>query len=85
MCIDAQKNVQRILRCINFFPKSTFALSYHITLGSAPARSYMSALTPDTEYRVVIYNLFNVNLNQCVEKIVFTDDMNGNIVRCDSF
>ena len=45
----------------------------------------MFVLTPDTEYHVVISDLFDFNLNQCVEKIDFVDDMNRDIVGCDSF
>jgi len=45
----------------------------------------MSALTSDTEYRVVLFDFFNINPNHCVEKIIFTYDMNRDVVGCDSF
>ena len=45
----------------------------------------MFALTPGAEYRIVLSYLFDFNLKQCVEKIVFADDMNRDVVGCDSF
>ena len=44
----------------------------------------MSASTQDTECRVVLFDLFDVNLNQCVDTVVFADDMNRDVVGCNS-
>ena len=45
----------------------------------------MLMLTYGPEYGVVLFDLFDVNLNQSIEKIVFSGDMHRNIIGCNAF
>jgi len=39
----------------------------------------------DTEYHIILFDVININLNHCVEKLVIADDMNGDVIGCGSF